>query len=152
MLWVDPPSAPPEFAPLWRIEFGAGKVDDDLAPLVLSAADAIRTTCQPIEAGKASDTLVTEVLLGTLGCISACDRFFIDDLKAAGLKYSYLNVSFISRLLGFTQDNLPALRAEQFRIELRTGVRYPLMKLVDMHFWQLASERAGSARHVQHAS
>jgi hypothetical protein len=93
------------------------------------------------DAGEATDTLVTKILLGTLGCLPACDRFFIDGFKAAGLSYSRLNSNFINRLLEFTHTNLPALRAEQSRIESHSGVRYPLMKLVDMYFWQLGYER-----------
>jgi hypothetical protein len=132
-------------ARLWETEFGAGQSDNELAPLVLTAASAIRHAYQPFSssavAGDATDTLVTKVLLGTIGCLPACDRFFIDGFKAAGLSYSRLNMHFVNRLLEFTHANLPALRAEQSRIKSRSGVRYPVMKLVDMYFWQLGYER-----------
>ena len=80
--------------------------------------------------------------------LPACDRFFIDGFKAAGLSYSRLNSNFINRLLEFTHTNLPALRAEQSRIESHSGVRYPLMKLVDMYFWQLGYERDNATPHA----
>jgi hypothetical protein len=133
------------FDPLWKTEFGADQDDSGLAPAVLTAASAVRNSYHPFassaEAGDATDTLVTKILLGTLGCLPACDRFFIDGFKAAGLSYSRLNSNFINRLLEFTHANLTALRTEQSRIESHTGVRYPLMKLVDMYFWQLGYER-----------
>jgi hypothetical protein len=135
----------PTCAPLWNTEFGADQGDSDLAPVVMAAASAVRNAYQPFasaaETGEATDTLVTKVLLGTLGCLPACDRFFIDGFKAAGLSYSRLNTNFLHRLLEFTHANLPALRTEQSRIKSRSGVRYPLMKLVDMYFWQLGYER-----------
>ena len=40
------------------------------------------------------------------------------------------------RLRGFCQANLTDLRTEPLDIERLSGVRYPLMKLVDMYFWQ----------------
>jgi hypothetical protein len=42
-------------------------------------------------AANVSDTLATKILLGTLGCTPAYDRFFIAGLKKYGLKFSYLN-------------------------------------------------------------
>jgi hypothetical protein len=88
---------------------------------------------------------VTKVLLGTLGCLPACDRFFIDGFKSEGLRCSYLNEKFIWRLLNFCGDNLAQLHNEQHAIERVGGVRYPLMKLIDMYFWQIGYERSKSS-------
>ena len=46
----------------------------------------------------------------------------------------------MERVLGFCNDNIVELRKEQARIEAAGSVRYPLMKLVDMYFWQIGSE------------
>ena len=54
------------------------------------------------ESRQASDTLVTKVILGTFGCLPACDRYFIDGWKSEGFKYSYLNSKFVDRVLIFT--------------------------------------------------
>lgn len=86
---------------------------------------------------------MTKVLLGTFGCLPACDRYFIDGFKSAGFKYSYLNAGFIERLLAFCSEKLTDLQAEQYALEKAAGFRYPLMKLVDMYFWQIGYERAG---------
>src|SRR5690349_17953112 len=40
-----------------------------------------------------------------------------------------------------THPNLSALREEQSRIRSRTRVYYPIMKLVDMYFWQVGYDR-----------
>lgn len=86
--------------------------------------------------------LATKVLLGTLGCLPACDRFFIDGFKKSGQKYSYLNARFVERVVGFCTERGSELRKEQARIEKLAGMRYPLMKLVDMYFWQIGYDTA----------
>jgi hypothetical protein len=133
------------FAVLWKQEFGAGANDTELLPTVLNAADAVRKAYRPFapttDSRQPSDTLVTKVLLGTIGCLPACDRYFIAGFKSAGLSFSSLNVKSVDRILQFCHDNLAALRAEQARIENASGIHYPLMKLVDMYFWQIGYER-----------
>ena len=124
-----------------------------MATTILSAADAIREAYRPFttanESRDASDILVTKVLLGTLGCLPACDRYFKEGFKAAGLKYSCLNSKFTCRLSQVAAKNLPTLRAIQADISSATGVRYPLMKLLDMYFWQLGCELEPSAQPSQ---
>lgn len=136
----------PQFSVLWMREFGATGEDEVLLPTILDAANAVREAYRPFvlsENGhQASDTLVTKVLLGTIGCLPACDRYCIQGFKSVGFQYSYLNSKFIRRILCFCQDNLRDLRQEQTRIESQSGVYYPLMKLVDMYFWQTGWERS----------
>ena len=95
----------------------------------------------PSDTRQASDTLVTKVLLGTFGCFPACDTFFIDGFRDGGYKYSYPNSNFVDQILLVCRENLALLRHEQTAIERASGIRYPLMKLVDMHFWQTGYER-----------
>lgn len=127
-----------ELRPLWKIEFGTPECGDDIVAAVESAVRAVREAYAPF--GQPTDTLVTKILLGTLGCLPAVDRYFIDGFKAEGQKYSRVNNGFIKRLHQFSSNRLPELRHEQDRIERATGVRYPLMKLIDMYFWQIGYE------------
>ncbi len=135
----------PSFSVLWETEFGANRTDYDLVPKIIEAIDGIRTAYQPFAklsaSGQASDTLVTKVILGTFGCLPACDRYFIDGFKHTGFHYSRLNPNFIEQVLGFCQKNLRDLNKAQVAIEKTGGVRYPLMKLVDMYFWQIGFDR-----------
>jgi hypothetical protein len=137
---------------LWEQEFGAGPNDTQLIPIILSAADLVRGAYQSFAAANesrpASDTLVTKVLLGTIGCFPACDRFFIDGFKTAGQSFSSLNTNLVTRLSLIAARNLPELRTAQDQIASSTGVRYPLMKLLDMYFWQLGYERANPEPHA----
>ncbi len=87
---------------------------------------------------------MTKIILGTFGCLPACDRFFIEGFKCAKFRYSSLNAKFLERILAFCRDNLRELRGEQESIERIGGMRYPLMKLIDMYFWQLGFELDGN--------
>jgi len=109
-----------------------------LLPTVLEAVQAVRDAYAPF--GQPTDTLVTKVLLGMLGCLPACDRYFLFGFKSEGLSYSYLNKPFVQRLVEFCGNNMNDLRNEQERIASAGGLRYPLMKLVDMYFWQIGYE------------
>jgi hypothetical protein len=94
----------------------------------------IGTTYQ--EFGDPSDTLVTKILLGTLGCVPACDRYFLAGFAHCGFSFSYFNGRFVNRVLEFCRTNRNELRDAQSKIHARIGTRYPLMKLVDMYFFQ----------------
>ena len=115
------------FSLLWDKEFGAGDNDSKLIAIILEAIDAVREAYRPFarsaESRQASDTLVTKVILGTFGCLPACDRYFIDGFKSASFRYSYLNANFIDRILHFCRDNLPELREGQSTIERAGGLR-----------------------------
>src|SRR5262249_6607125 len=119
-------------------ELGARPTDFNHVPAVLSVVQAVREAYSPF--GQPTDTLVTKVILGTLGCLPACDRYFIDGFKSRGFSYSYLNGRFIQRLLEFCSNHLSKLRTEQARIAKESGMHYPIMKLVDMYFWQIGYE------------
>ena len=131
-----------EFSVLWETEVGSKVSDVQLVPTILAAVSAVKNAYEPF--GSATDTLATKVLLGTVGCLPACDRFFIDGFKKSGNRYSYLNAPFVERILRFCTEHGSALRAEQSRIESAAGMRYPLMKLADMYFWQIGYESAAS--------
>jgi hypothetical protein len=130
---------------LWNTDFGADEPDAQLVSKVERLIKAIRQSYSAFvssdQSGQPTDTLITKVLLGTFGCLPACDRYFVAGFKSQGFKYSHLNTKFVERVLRFCQEHLDQLREEQLRIERSAGVRYPLMKLVDMCFWQMGYEK-----------
>jgi hypothetical protein len=138
------------FQELWKTDFGASATDGRLIPRIHELIAAIRQAYKPFapknDSAQPTDTLITKVILGTFGCLPACDRLFIDGFKRAGFKYSYLNDNFVQRIFGFCQDELPRLQKEQALIQEKSGIRYPLMKLVDMYFWQIGYENANPKR------
>jgi hypothetical protein len=134
------------FGALWEHEIGSNPTDEGFSELILQAADAVRSSYKPF--GNASDTLVTKILLGTLACLPACDRFFRDGFKRSGQQYSCLNAPFVKRIIRFCTNSMDELRSEQRRIAAVNGVEYPLMKLADMYFWQIGFEAAGKPAEV----
>lgn len=127
--------AAPAFAPLWENEFGANDDNSILIPIILKAAWAIEGAYKPC--GIPSEILITKILLGTLGCLPAVDKYFKAGFKQCGLPYSGLGEKFVDRVFRFCRENVSDLRREQNQISRNGGVHYPLMKLVDMHFHQI---------------
>ena len=134
------------FTELWDADVGASEADVKFVPVIIELIKGVREAYKPfapaIASAQPTETLITKVLLGTFGCLPACDRYFIDGFKREGLKYSDVNDRFTKRVLDFCLANLGELRAEQADIEKRRGTHYPLMKLVDMYFWEIGYEQA----------
>ena len=123
------------FSELWEKEVGSEDANSEATvSLIMDAMQGIREAYKNF--GSPTDTLVTKVLLGTLGCVPACDRYFLIGLKRTNIGFSGAKRRFVERVLEFCTANLDALRKEQARIEA-SGEHYPLMKLVDMYFNQL---------------
>ena len=127
--------ASPRFSNLWQRDVGTRDVDVELTVMIMALMESVKIAYERF--GKPTDTLATKVLLGTAGCLPACDRFFIKGFRAQGFPYSCVNGRFVDRILRFCIDNRPELAELQSMIIDRGGPRYPLMKLADMHFWQI---------------
>lgn len=83
----------------------------------------------------ATDTLVTKILLGTLGCVPAFDRYYVNSVKKNHVSTGVFNKKSVRNIAKFYCDNLDAF--ENLRHELsKCGIEYPPMKLMDMCFWQ----------------
>lgn len=87
-----------------------------------------------------TDTLVTKILLGTLGCIPAYDRYFISGLREAGISYSRLSKNNFKSVIGFYKKNKQSFDQASTEITKISKVKYPTMKLVDMYFWEIGAE------------
>nr|DAD85489.1 MAG TPA: hypothetical protein [Siphoviridae sp. ctDcW16] len=78
---------------------------------------------------KASKTLQTKILLGTLGCFPALDRFFID-----GWNLTFESNPTDENIFSFVQENISEI--ENCQKIIGRNMIYPPMKIVDMYFWQ----------------
>ncbi len=87
-----------------------------------------------------TDTLATKILLGTIGCIPAYDRYFIDGLRTGKIGYSSLSERNFGAVVRFYQNNISSFNSAQASIQKSSGLFYPAMKLVDMYFWQIGYE------------
>ena len=85
----------------------------------------------------ATDTLVTKILLGALGCVPAYDRYYVQSVKKYHISSGIYNRNSIYCIAKFYCDNL--VEFEKLRSNLnKCGIEYPPMKLMDMCFWQEA--------------
>lgn len=83
----------------------------------------------------ASDTLTTKILLGTLGCVPAYDRFYKESVKKHHISSGNYNKKSVCRVAKFYCDHEDSF--EKLRLELsECRIEYPPMKLMDMCFWQ----------------
>lgn len=95
------------------------------------------------EGKTASDTLVTKILLGTMGCAPAYDRYFQTGLSASGIAVQSYGSNSMQQIANFYLERLEAF--EQLRHEISRGrVSYTPMKLVDMCIWQIGFDREES--------
>lgn len=83
-----------------------------------------------------SSTLITKILMGTLGCVPAYDRYFISGIKKQKVASGNYNIKSIIQLVDFYEKNIVEL--ENIRKNMKVnGMSYPQMKILDMAFWQI---------------
>lgn len=85
-----------------------------------------------------TDTLLTKILLGTIGCTPAFDRFFKDGCKKKRVRpYSNCSERSLNALIQFYQNNCEIFSLIRKKIARSSGISYPPMKLIDMLFWSV---------------
>ena len=89
---------------------------------------------------KLSSTLITKILMGTLGCVPAYDRYFIDGIKSQKVSTGIFNTKSLLLLVDFYEQNEIKLEIERNKMEVY-GLPYPQMKFLDMGFWYIGYER-----------
>lgn len=86
-----------------------------------------------------SFTLITKILMGTLGCVPAYDRYFIAGIKKQKVTTGNYNLKSIMKLVDFYEKNSVRLEPVREKMEV-DGMPYPQMKMLDMGFWQIGFE------------
>ena len=86
-----------------------------------------------------SFTLITKILMGTLGCVPAYDRYFIAGIKNQKVATGNYNIRSIMQLVNFYEKNADRLEPVREKMEVE-GMPYPQMKMIDMGFWQVGWE------------
>ena len=86
-----------------------------------------------------SFTLITKILMGTLGCVPAYDRYFIAGIKKQKVTTGNYNLKSIMKLVDFYEKNSVRLESVREKMEV-DGMPYPQMKMLDMGFWQIGFE------------
>ena len=133
-----------KYAPILGIT-AEGLMEDDKLDLLEDVSARIRQAYaneQPSFEGvtnNATDTLVTKILLGALGCVPAYDRYYVQAVRQYGIsvgEYDRRSVRDVARYYLQYKDEFEHVRAELSAY----GTEYPVMKIMDMCLWQVAFE------------
>lgn len=96
-----------------------------------------------------TDTLLSKIMLGTLGCVPAYDRYFIDGLKEMKMEHTGFNDASLNELFNFIVSNKKEINQAQKLIKGKTQRHYPVMKILDMYFWQIGYDRDVKEKNVK---
>lgn len=88
-----------------------------------------------------SDTLVTKILLGTLGCVPAYDRYFVGGIKKYKIASGTFNFKSLDNLIEFYKKHELIFEEKRQSMRIDDEIQYPQMKLIDMAFWQIGYNR-----------
>ncbi len=88
-----------------------------------------------------SPTLITKIILGTIGSTPAYDRFFIKGLEMNNLQQKFNPKKSFNELLNFYMHN----KKEIDRLKNRLN-GYTIMKVVDMYFWIIGYENSSKKK------
>ena len=104
-------------------------------------ANALNVCYKEIRGDKKSDkrkitqTLITKVMMGTLGCVPAYDRFFGEGVERQKVTTKNFKKESLEDLAEFYKNNIKELNKIKYRIE--GDLFYPQMKILDMGFWEI---------------
>lgn len=83
-----------------------------------------------------TDTLISKIMLGTLGCTPAYDTYLIKGLKEYSLIHSSFDELSLIELFDFIENNQYEISLAQQEIKIKIDKHYPVMKILDILFWQ----------------
>ncbi|BBP43118.1 hypothetical protein [Thiosulfativibrio zosterae] len=83
-----------------------------------------------------TDTLVSKILLGTLGCIPAYDRYVKQGMSAEEVTQA-ISEKGLKSLINFCKNKKDKIHALSniMRLKDDNNLHYPPMKIIDMYFW-----------------
>lgn len=111
-----------------------------LYTLISNYYETIRASVKSLDIKSGlSGTLITKILMGTLGCVPAYDRYFINGIKNLEVSTGSFSITSLKKLADFYELNSQKLEVARKRL-LVNDLDYPQMKLLDMGFWQIGLE------------
>jgi len=135
----------PKYDDLWDVNYLNDKErEKDIDLLFELDKELQRVMRKENKKGKApSDTLITKIVMATMGCAPAYDRFFKTGLtkylkKNREKRSAYFNKESFEKLLSFSRED--DILSEIYKKSIPTvikGVQYPPMKILDLYFWRL---------------
>lgn len=139
------------YTSLWQLDFDSIDSGSPEIELLFQLVGKLGQIYKKVNVSP-TDTLITKILLGTLCCTPAYDQWFVNGVKV-WKRYKKPNQKFPASfgrnsylgLIEFYRQNTKGLNAAQ-AIIAQCGITYPVMKLVDMYFWNLGYQEAQNKR------
>lgn len=146
-----------EYDDLWNIETNISaknielfvekswKLHIDLLEELKKSRQEYHTYSDKTVKNEISSILTTKIIMGTLGCLPAYDRFFMSGITIYNKENEHkliktFSKNSIRKLFEFMVQNKEELKEIQKDIKEKTNVKYPLMKLIDSYFWLIGFE------------
>ena len=133
----------PEWNDLW--DLSPEKLSQEYyADRIMKLSESITEAYVASGAGIPTDTLLTKILLGTVGCVPAYDRYFkkaLADTGAAPQVFSAKSIRTLGNLYLDHEDEF-----EKFRKHCGSRIEYPAAKILDMCFFEYGFQRDASSQ------
>lgn len=120
-------------------------VQSALIDAIMDLASEIAACYQKYAGGTPTNTLLTKILLGTMGCVPAYDRYFADAVRKTGIASGIFCKHSLSQLGKFYlehSDEMEALRS----LCPSEIVSYPPAKVIDMCFFGYGLKHGNKVR------
>lgn len=114
------------------------------ADRIMKLSESITEAYVASGAGIPTDTLLTKILLGTVGCVPAYDRYFkkaLADTGAAPQVFSAKSIRTLGNLYLGHGDEF-----EKLRKHCSSRIEYPAAKILDMCFFEYGFQRDTSSQ------
>ena len=133
----------PEWDDLW--DLSPEKLSQEYyADRIMKLSESITEAYVASGAGIPTDTLLTKILLGTVGCVPAYDRYFkkaLADTGAAPQVFSAKSIRTLGNLYLDHEDEF-----EKLRKHCGSQIGYPAAKILDMCFFEYGFQRDASSQ------
>ena len=122
---------------LWQVDIGTLS-----KPKIIKTIFELAKALRKLYPKEITDTLLTKILLGTVGCTPAYDRLFKLGCKKRKVRpFSNFNERSLKAFIQFFQVNAEVFTSINNSIKYKSGIFYPPMKLIDMFFWSVGSNQ-----------
>ena len=128
----------PEWDDLWDIS-PEKLAQESYADRIMKLSESITEAYVASGAGIPTDTLLTKILLGTVGCAPAYDRYFkkaLADTGAASQVFSAKSIRTLGNLYLAHENEF-----EKLRKHCSSRIEYPAAKILDMCFFEYGFQR-----------
>lgn len=133
----------PEWDDLW--DLSPEKLSQEYyADRIMKLSESITEAYVASGAGIPTDTLLTKIMLGTVGCVPAYDRYFkkaLADTGAAPRVFSAKSIRTLGNLYLDHEDEF-----EKLRKHCGSRIEYPAAKILDMCFFEYGFQRDASSQ------